>query len=84
MQTQLDTVTTELKETKESLKNLMTKSDIADFITKTVDSQLKDINDNIKKEVEEQVEVKVKEKVTELNNRLDLLVYLKMLKSRKG
>lgn len=75
IQMQLDTVTTELKETKESLKNLMTKSDIADFITKTVDSVLKGINDNIKKEVEEQVEVKVKEKVTELNNRLDYCVF---------
>lgn len=73
--TQLDNVTAELKETKESLKNLMTKSDISEFITKTVDSVLKGINDKIKQVVEEEVKEKVKETVTELNNRLDFIVY---------
>ena len=73
--TQLDNVTAELKETKESLKNLMTKSDISEFITKTVDSVLKGINDKIKQVVEEEVKEKVKETVTELNNRLDFIVF---------
>ena len=44
IRTQLDTVTAELKETKDSMKNLMTKSDIADFITKTEESVLKGID----------------------------------------
>ena len=83
MHTQLDNVTAELKNTKESLKNLMTKSDISEFITKTVDSVLKGINDKIKQVIEEEVKEKVKETVTELNNRLDFIV-LRMLKSRKG
>ena len=73
--TQLDTVTAELKETKDSMKNLMTKSDIADFITKTVESVLKGIDDRMKKMVEEQVEVKVKDRVNEINNRLDYLTF---------
>ena len=35
IQEQLDTLTSELKETKENIKNLMTKDDIGSFITKT-------------------------------------------------
>lgn len=72
---QLDILTTDLKETRESMKNLMTKDDIETFITKTVESVLKGMEENIKKQVEEKVQEKVDEKVTELHNRLDFMVY---------
>lgn len=72
---QLDTLTSDLKETKESIKNLMTKDDIETFITKTVESVLKGMEDKIKRQVEEQVKKKVDETVTELTDRLDYMVY---------
>ena len=42
-------LTTDVKETKESMKNLMTKGDIEGFITKTVESILKGMEAKIKK-----------------------------------
>ena len=53
----------------------MTKDDIESFITKTVESVLKGMEENNKKQVEENVEKKVNERVAELNNRLDFMVY---------
>lgn len=75
MHEHLDTLSADLKETKESMKNLMTKDDIETFITKTVDSVLKGMEAKIKKMVEAKVDEKVTEKVTELNDRLDHMVF---------
>ena len=72
---QLDILTSDLKETKESIKQLMTKDDIETFISKTVESVLKSLETKIRKYVDEKVEEKVKERVTELNDRLDHVTY---------
>ena len=72
---QMDTLTTDLKETKESMKNLMTKDDIEGFITKTVESVLIGMEAKIKKMVEEEVKDKMTVHLTELNDRLDNMVF---------
>lgn len=72
---QLDGLTKDLKETNESIKQLMTKDDIETFVTKTVEKVLKGMETKIKVYVNQEVEKKVKEKTTELNDRLDHVVY---------
>ena len=75
---QLETLSTDLKETKESMKNLMTKDDIESFIKLTVNSVLEGMEAKIKAMVEDEVK-DVKEKMTdqliEINDRLDSMVF---------
>ena len=71
----LDTLATDLKETKESMKNLMTKDDIESFIKLTVNSVLEGMEAKIKTMVEEEVKEKVTDQLTEVNDRLDSMVF---------
>lgn len=68
---QLETLTVELKETRNSIKNLMSKDDIESFITKTVQGIMREMEGKLTK----LVEMEVKERTVELNNRLDFMVY---------
>ena len=72
---QLGTLTADLKETKESMKNLMTKADIEGFIKLTVNSVLEGLEEKIKKMVEQEVKEKVSDQLTEVNDRLDSMVF---------
>ena len=72
---QLDVLTADLKETKESVKNLMTKDDIESFIHITINKVLEGMNAKIKSMVEEEVNTKVTDKLTEINDRLDSVVF---------
>ena len=72
---QLTSLQEEMKETKDGIKNLMTKDDIQSFISKTVKSVIQEMETKLILLVEKQVEEQLKEKTTELNNRLDYMVY---------
>lgn len=68
---QLETLSTEMKDTRDSIKNLMTKDDIQSFISQTVQSVMNQMEEKLTKIVDE----KVKEKNEDLNNRLDYMVF---------
>ena len=72
---QLDVLTADLKETKESVKNLMTKDDIESFIHITINKVLEGMEAKIKSMVEEEVNTKVTDKLTEINDRLNSVVF---------
>ena len=72
---QLDSLSTDLKATNESIKQLMTKDDIESFIKQTVTEVLKSLETKMERWIEAKVEQKVKEKVTELNDRFDHVTY---------
>ena len=72
---QLTSLQEEMKETKDGIKNLMTKDDIQSFISKTVKSVIQEMETKLILLVEKQVEEQLKEKTIELNNRLDYMVY---------
>ena len=75
IQNQLETLTIDLKETKEGMKNLMTKDDIESFIKLTVNSVLEGMEVKIQAMVEEEVKERVSGQLTEVNDRLDSLVF---------
>lgn len=71
----LDTLTSDLKATNESIKQLMTKDDIETLIVKTVEGVLKSLETKMKKYIDVRVEEELKERVTELHDRLDHVTF---------
>lgn len=79
---QLEKMNTDLQETRESVKGLLSKEEMKAFIVSTVEAVTAQIEKKMRKrldkiideKVEQTVEEKVKEKNAELNDRLDSLV----------
>ena len=72
MNKQLEQMNNDLHETRESVKELLSKEEMKDFIVSTINLELEK---KVAEEIEKKVEQKLKEKTEELNNRLDMLVY---------
>lgn len=80
---QLEQITIDLQQTRDSVKELMPKDEMQTFIVSTVEALMKQMEARIKKNLETEIEKKMekkleqnlKEKTTELNDRLDGLVY---------
>lgn len=68
---QLEVLSTDLKGTRESLKNLLNKDDIQSLIATTV----KSIMEDMEVKFAEMIDMKVNEKTVDLQNRLDFTVY---------
>ena len=84
---QLEQINTDLHQTRDSVKDLMTKEEMKTFIISTVETLTNQMEIRIKKNLESELEKKIekklnkkleeklKEKTAELNDRLDSLVY---------
>ena len=85
IQKQLDQMSTDINQTREDLKNLMSKSEMRDFISKTVEKITKtmkeqleikfktQIENEVTKKVEEELDEKIKDKMQEMTDRMDTL-----------
>ena len=76
---QIEQMNSDLQETRDSIKGLLSKEEMKDFIISTIEALKFELEKKIDKDIEvkvgEKVEEKLKEKTTELHSRLDMLVY---------
>lgn len=79
IQKQLDNMCTDIHQTREDLKTLMSKEEMKEFITSAVEKITKTIKTQLEVKLTEKIEAevvrKVDEKMAEVNTRLDLLTY---------
>ena len=72
---QLEQLSEDTKKTAEKVKDMLTRDEMRDFITTTVNVLMKELQVRIEKEIDTKVQEKIKEKTTEINDRLDSLTY---------
>ena len=85
IQKQLDQMSTEINQTRDDLKNLLSKTEMREFISRTVEKITKSlkaeleiqfaakIETEVVKQVDEKLEEKIKDKVGEMTDRIDTL-----------
>lgn len=85
IQKQLDQMSSDIHQTREDLKNLMSKTEMRDFITRTVEKITKTMKTELEvqfaakieteviKKVDEELDEKIKDKMQEMNDRMDTL-----------
>ena len=72
---QLEQLSDDTKKTAEKVKDMLTKDEMKDFITTTINALVKELVVRLEKDIDSKIEKKVKEKTTEINDRLDSLTF---------
>lgn len=67
----LEQLSDDVKQTKEKVKDMLSKDELCDFITKTVDTFVKQLEKRLEKEIEK----KVNERTADITGRLDLITF---------
>ena len=72
---QLEQLSDDTKRTADKVKDMLTKDEMKDFITTTINALVKELGVRLEKEIDSKIERKVKDKITEINDRLDSLTF---------
>ena len=72
---QLEQLSDDTKRTADKVKDMLSKDEMKDFITTTLSALVKELGVRLEKEIDSKIERKVKDKITEINDRLDSLTF---------
>ena len=71
---QLEQLSEDTKVTRDKVNDMLSKDELKDFISTTVTSLIKKLEDRIYKDIEKKIKQELKDRTTELSDRLDSLV----------